>query len=566
MRWSTSFIPTLREDPADAEAVSHRLMVRAGLVRQLTAGVYVYLPLGQRAIDKVNAIIREEMNAIGGQEITMPVLHPAELWQQSGRWYDIKDEMFRLRDRHGRDMCLGMTHEEVVAWLAAREIRSYRELPQVWYQIQTKERDEARPRSGVLRTREFWMKDAYTLDVDEAALAVAYDRQKAAYVRIFTRCGLVFHVVESDVGMMGGLGAHEFMAPSEAGEDEIARCPACGYAANVELARSRPPAGAAADWARELLPTPGVRTIAEVCALLGVEPPQTIKSLLYVGPDGPVLALVRGDQQLQERKLARLLGGEVRPAHPDEVRAALGVPVGSVGPVDVTVPLVADESLTGGTYVAGANREGHHWKGIRPGRDFVARYADLHVAQPGDRCVECEGPLVVERVIEVGNIFKLGTKYSVPLGATYLDEQGRARPIVMGSYGIGPARIVASAIEQRHDADGIVWPWAIAPAQVHVLPVNVKQDAVRETAERLYAEVTAAGFEAILDDRDERPGVKFKDADLLGLPVRVTVGARLARDGTVEVRTRRDRQDAAVRPDEVVGAVRALAVRLAADA
>jgi prolyl-tRNA synthetase len=564
MRWSTSFIPTLREDPADAEAVSHRLMVRAGLVRQLTAGVYVYLPLGQRAIDRVNAIIREEMNAIGGQEITMPVLHPAELWQQSGRWYDIKDEMFRLRDRHGRDMCLGMTHEEVVAWLAAREIRSYRELPQVWYQIQTKERDEARPRSGVLRTREFWMKDAYTLDVDEAALATAYDRQKEAYVRIFRRAGLTFHVVESDVGMMGGLGAHEFMAPSLAGEDEIARCPACGYAANVELARSRPAVHPFPDGPREEVPTPGVRTIAEVCALLGTAPAQTIKSLLYVGPTGPVLALVRGDQQLHEKKLARLLGGDIRPAHPDEVRDVLGASVGSVGPVDAPVPVVADEALGEGAYVCGANRDGWHLRGIRPGRDFTARHADLHVAQAGDGCPQCGQPLLVERVIEVGNIFKLGTKYSVTLGATYLDEQGQARPIVMGSYGIGPARIVAAVIEQRHDADGIVWPWSIAPAQVHLLPVNVKQEAMRETAERLYQELEGAGYRAILDDRDERPGVKFKDADLLGIPIRVTVGARLAKDGKVELRARQDRQDVGVPPDGVVGAVRDLGRRLAA--
>ena len=565
MRWTTSFIPTLREDPADAEAISHRLMVRAGLVRQLTAGVYVYLPLGQRSIDKVNAIIREEMNAIGGQEITMPVLHPAELWQQSGRWYDIKDEMFRLKDRHGRDMCLGMTHEEVVAWLASKEIRSYRELPQVWYQIQTKERDEARPRSGVLRTREFWMKDAYTLDVDEAALGVAYGRQKEAYVKIFSRAGLTFHVVESDVGMMGGLGAHEFMAPSAAGEDEIARCPACGYAANVELARSRPATPRFPDGPREEVPTPGVRTIAEVCALLGVAPAQTIKSLLYVGPSGPVLALVRGDQQLHEKKLARLLGGEVRSAHADEVRDALGAPVGSVGPVGASLPVVADETLGEGAYVCGANRQGVHLRGVRPGRDFTARHADLHLAQAGDGCPECGQPLLVERVIEVGNIFKLGTKYSSALGATYLDEQGQARPIVMGSYGIGPARIVASAIEQRHDADGIVWPWSIAPAHVHVLAVNVKQAVMRETAEQIYGALGGAGLEAVLDDRDERPGVKFKDADLLGLPIRVTVGARLAKDGMVEVRTRRDRQDVAVPPDAVVATVRDLGRRLAAD-
>jgi prolyl-tRNA synthetase len=565
MRWTASFIPTLREDPADAEAASHRLMVRAGLVRQLTAGIYVYLPLGQRAIDKVNAIIREEMNGIGGQEITMPVLQPAELWQQSGRWYDIKDEMFRLKDRHDRDMCLGMTHEEVIAWLAAKEIRSYRELPQVWYQIQTKERDEARPRSGVLRTREFWMKDAYTLDADDAGLDAAYERQKDAYVRIFRRSGLTFHVVESDVGMMGGAGAHEFMAPSEAGEDEIARCSTCGYAANVELARSRPAASAPSAGPREEVATPGVRTIAEVCQLLGVGPADTIKSLLYQGPSGPVLALVRGDQQLHEKKLARLLGGEVRSAHPDEVRAALGAPVGSVGPVGAAVPIVADEALSDGAYVAGGNREGMHLRGVRPGRDFTARYADLHVAQAVDGCPTCGASLVVERVIEVGNIFKLGTRYSAKVGATYLDEQGQAHPIVMGSYGIGPARIVASAIEQRHDADGIVWPWSIAPAQVHVLPVNPKQSAVRETAERLYRDLKAAGFETILDDRDERPGVKFKDADLLGIPIRVTVGALLGREGKVEVRARRDRRDVAVAPDGVLTAVRDLARSLAAD-
>ena len=565
MRWRNSFIPTLREDPADAEAVSHRLMVRAGLVRQLTAGVYVFLPLGQKVIDKINGIIREEMDAIGGQEITMPVLHPAELWQQSGRWYDIKDEMFRLKDRHGRDMCLGMTHEEVVAWLASKEIRSYRELPQVWYQIQTKERDEARPRSGVLRTREFWMKDSYTLDVDEAALATAYDRHKEAYHRIFSRCGLTFHVVESDPGMMGGAGAHEFMAPSAAGEDDIALCGACGYAANLELAGSRPsaPAFPAAPDVPAEVATPHARTIADVCALLKVEPAHTVKSLVFVAGGGPVLVLVRGDQQVHEKKLARLLGGEIRPAHPDEVLQALGAPVGSVGPVGAKVPIVADETLREGVYVSGANREGYHFTGVRPGRDFAAtQYADLHVAQAGEGCPRCGAPLRIERVIEVGNIFKLGTKYSVPLGAMYLDERGQERPIVMGSYGIGPARIAAAAIEQRHDPDGIVWPWPIAPCQVHVLPVNVKDAAVSTTAERLHGELTEAGFEALLDDRDERPGVKFKDADLLGVPIRVTVGALLGKEGRVEVRTRRDKQDLKVAPDAVVAAVRDLARRL----
>ncbi len=567
MRWSKSFIPTLREDPADAEATSHRLMVRAGLVRQLTAGIYVYLPLGQRVIDRINAIIREEMNGIGGQEITMPVLHPAELWQQSGRWVDIKDEMFRLRDRHGRDMCLGMTHEEVVAWLAAREIRSYRELPQIWYQIQTKERDEARPRSGVLRTREFWMKDSYTLDVDEAGLAKAYELHKEAYVRIFRRCGVAVHVVESDPGMMGGAGAHEFMAPSPAGEDEIALCLACGYAANIELAGSRPVAATSpeAPAARAEVPTPNVRTIADVCALLRIDPTATIKTLVYLGGSGPVLALVRGDQQLHEKKLARAVGGEVRPAHPDEVREALGAPVGSVGPVGVTLPILADEALREGAYVCGANREGVHWTGVRPGRDFTAKYLDLHVAQGGEGCPRCGAPLRVERVIEVGNIFKLGTKYSVPLRAMYLDERGQERPIVMGSYGIGPARIAAAAIEQRHDTDGIVWPWSIAPCQVHVLPVNVKDRPVLETAERLDRELTGAGFDVLLDDRDERPGVKFKDADLLGLPIRVTVGALLGKEGRVEVRARRERRDTKVPPDEVVSSVKELAATLTAN-
>ncbi|MBI2879578.1 MAG: proline--tRNA ligase [Candidatus Rokubacteria bacterium] len=564
MRWSRAFIPTLREDPAEAEAVSHRLMVRAGLVRQLAAGIYVYLPMGQRVIDKINRILREEIDAIGGQEMTMPVLHPAEIWQTSGRWHDIKEEMFRLKDRNQRDMCLGMTHEEVIAWLASREIRSYRELPQIWYQIQTKERDEARPRSGVLRTREFWMKDSYTLDVDEAGLGKAYDLHKEAYARIFGRCGLTFYVVESDPGMMGGAGAHEFMAPSPAGEDEIARCPACGYAANIELARSVPAPTPAAAGPREEVATPGVRTIAELAGFLGVEPAQTIKTLLSVAPDGPVLVLVRGDQQLHEKKLARLLKAEVRPAHPDEVRETLGAPVGSVGPMGARVPILADEALRDGVYVAGANREGYHLRGVRPGTDFtVTTFADLHVAQAGEGCPQCGKPIVVERVIEVGNIFKLGTKYSVPLKAVYLDEHGRERPIVMGSYGIGPARIAAAAIEQHHDADGIIWPWAIAPLQVHILPVNVKDAAMLETAEALGRDLQAAGLETLLDDRDERPGVKFKDADLLGLPIRVTVGALLAREGKVEVRTRRERQDIPVPAAAVVERVRELAERLA---
>ena len=407
------------------------------------------------------------------------------------------------------------------------------------------------------------MKDAYTLDVDDAALGVAYDRQREAYARIFRRCGLAFHVVESDVGMMGGAGAHEFMAPSEAGEDEIARCPACGYAANVELARSVPPVPAFPDEMPEDVPTPGVRTIAEVSALLAIAPALTIKTLVYVGPSGPVLALVRGDQQVHEKKLAKALGGEIRPAQPDEAEAAVGAPVGSLGPMGTSLPVLADESLRTGVYVSGANREGFHRKGVRPGRDFSARYVDLHLAEPGHGCPTCGEALVVEKVIEIGNIFKLGTKYSVAFKATYLDEAGQERPIVMGSYGIGPARIVASVIEQCHDTDGIVWPWPIAPQQVLVLPVNVKASPVRETAEQLHQALVDAGFETLLDDRDERPGVKFKDADLLGIPIRVTVGTLLGKEGKVEVRSRRDKQALAVPPAAVVDAVRDLAGRLA---
>ena len=418
MRLSTSLVPTLREEPAEAEALSHKLMLRAGFVRQLAAGVFVWLPLGQRVLDKINAIVREEMNGIGGQEITMPVIHPAEIWKQSGRWDGIP-EMFKLKDRHGREMCLGMTHEEVVAWLASREIHSYRDLPQIWYQIQTKERDEARPRSGVLRTREFVMKDSYTLDPDEAALDRSYAAHERAYRRIFERCGLAFHVVQSDTGMMGGHSAHEFMAPSAAGEDEIAMCGGCAYAANVELARGVPSAPDVPGWTREEVATPNARTIAQVAAVLQIDPRLTVKSLLYVAPNaGPILVLVRGDHNLHERKLLRAVGEECRPAHPEEVLRHLGAPVGSVGPLDARVPVIADEALRRGSYVVGANREGFHVRGVSPGRDFECRFADLHTVTPGEACPVCGTPLTVERVIEIGNIFKLGTKFSEALGAT----------------------------------------------------------------------------------------------------------------------------------------------------
>ena len=560
MRLAKSLVPTLREDPADAEALSHKLMLRAGLVRQLGAGIYVYLPLGHRVHERITAIIREEMNAIGGQEITMPVIHPAEIWQKSGRWDGIP-EMFKLKDRWGRDMVLGMTHEEVIAWLAAREIRSYRDLPQIWYQIQTKERDEARPRSGVLRTREFVMKDSYTLDPDLAALDRSYAAHEVAYRRIFERCGLRFYVAHSDTGMMGGLGAHEFLAPCAAGEDEIALCAGCGYAANVEIARGVPAAPAFPAGGREEVATPNARTIAQVSELLKIDSRLTIKSLLYATPAGFVLALVRGDHAIHERKLARAVGAEARPAQAEEIVQQLGAAAGSVGPVGARVPLIADEALRQGTYVVGANREGVHLRGVAPGRDFEARFADLHTVTAGEACVQCGQPLAVEKVIEVGNIFKLGTKYSEALGAMYLDESGKEQPVVMGCYGIGPARIAAAAIEQNADADGIVWPAAIAPFQVHIVVVSLRDAGQVAAAEEIYRGCRAAGLDALLDDRDERPGVKFKDADLLGMPVRVTIGNALAKEGVVEIKERRiPRHESRVAKDQVVDTLRGLEV------
>ncbi|HET7852848.1 MAG TPA: proline--tRNA ligase, partial [Candidatus Methylomirabilis sp.] len=466
--------------------------------------------------------------------------------------------MFRLKDRGRRDMCLGMTHEEIITWLAAKEIRSYRNLPQIWYQIQVKFRDEARPKSGVLRTREFLMKDSYSLDADEDGLAQSYELHKEAYGRILRRCGLTFYVVESDPGMMGGAGSHEFMAPSPAGEDEVVLCGSCGYAANVDLAASRPAPPPFPSWpSLEEIATPGARSIDEVSAFLQIDPRLTLKSLMVMTKAGPLLCLLRGDQQLHERKVERLVGA-FRPAHRDEVKALAGVEAGFLGPLGLEIPLLADEALADGVYVAGANRENAHVRGVVPGKHFKTRYADIHRVQSGDGCVKCGNPIMVERVIEVGNIFKLGTRYSTPLKALYLDEKGQEHPIVMGSYGIGPARIAAAAIEQHHDRDGAIWPVTIAPFQVHLLTVNVKDQAMRELGEKLYQALNGAGVEVLYDDRDERPGVKFKDADLVGIPYRVTVGSRAIQEGQVEIRNRRSKQDSLVPVAETVTRIQAL--------
>jgi prolyl-tRNA synthetase len=539
MRYSRLFIPTLKEAPAEAEAASHKLMVRAGYVRQLAAGLYIYLPLGIRVMEKINRVIREEMNAIGGQEVTMPVLNPAEVWQQTGRWDTIGDEMFRLKDRSGRDMCLAMTHEETMTWLAAHDIRSYRDLPQIWYQVQTKLRDEARPKSGVLRTREFTMKDSYSFDKDEEGLDRSYQLHLEAYKKIYSRCGLRFHVVQSDTGMMGGSMAHEFMAPSPAGEDDVALCSGCGYAANTELALSVPKASQSMSGGYEEVATPEKRTIEEVTRFLKVASDLLVKSILVMSDKGPVLALVRGDQTLHEKKLAKLIGPH-RPAQKDEVKSVLGVPAGFIGPMGHKIRKIADGVLKQGAYIAGANKEGYHVRGVTANEHFSdVEFADIHTAAAGDACVQCGKPLRIEKVIEIGNIFKLGTKYSAPLKANYLDENGDERPIIMGSYGIGPARIAAAAIEQGNDENGIVWPPAIAPYQVLIVPVNVKDARSMDVAEELYTALEEKGFEVLLDDRDERAGVKFKDADLIGIPWRIIIGEKNLKENLVEIKERR---------------------------
>ncbi len=551
MRFSKMLIPTLREIPADAEAISHILMLRAGYMRQLSAGLYICLPLGLRVIEKINKILREEMNAIGAQEISMPVLHPAEVWQETGRWYEIGDEMFRLKDRTGRDMCLGMTHEEIMTWLAVREIRSYRDLPQVWYQIQTKLRDEARPKSGVLRTREFLMKDSYSFDADEEGLERSYQLHADAYQKIFSRCGLKFYMVESDPGMMGGATAHEFMAPSPAGEDEVVLCSSCGYAANIELALSKPKSIEVMDWNFEEVHTPEKRTVEEVSNFLKLRPEYFIKSILLISDNSPVLALVRGDQELHEKKLNGIIGKH-RPAQKEEVKDILGVEAGFIGPMDHKLRIIADTCLKEGVYVSGANKPHYHAKGIRPGRDFTADWYDLHIAKEGDSCSKCDAPLKIERVIEIGNIFKLGSKYSQPLKAFYLDEKGLEKPIVMGSYGIGPARIAAAAIEQNNDKDGIIWPKSIAPFDVEILPLNMKDVKTSEVAEKFYKDLTEKGIEVLMDDRDERAGVKFKDADLIGIPTQIIVGERNIKEGLLEIKDRRTKEMVKVKVEEVV--------------
>jgi prolyl-tRNA synthetase len=575
MRWSQFFIPTLREDPADAEVVSHRLLLRAGLIRQLGAGIYSYLPLAQRVALKVTAILREEMNRIGGQEFYLPALHPAEIWKESGRWDAIGDDMFRLKDRKDGDMCLGMTHEEVFTTIARNELRSYKQLPQVWYQIQVKFRDEPRPKSGLMRLRTFTMKDAYSFDIDANGLDKSFADQREAYKRIFTRCGIQFSIVEASSGSMGGSESNEFVAKTDAGEDLIASCANCGYAANLEKATSRlsPIKDLVGPDAPEEFPTPGVRTIEDLERFNGgAKANAQIKTLVYVATienePRPVLALVRGDHQLHETKLADNLGATaVRAAHPEEIRELLGASAGSLGGVAARervkeLRIIADLALQGRTNMTtGANKDDHHLRGVDIQRDIRPdQWADLRGVGSGEGCPRCEvGTLEVFKAMEIGHIFKLGTKYSTSMGATVLTVEGKPVPIVMGSYGIGVERIITAAIEQHHDADGIIWPKALAPFDVIVTITNTKDEKLREAADKLYKDLQRAGLDTLLDDRDERAGVKFKDADLIGIPYRITLGKKVA-EGVVELFERATKTSEDVKLSDIVARVQSRAL------
>lgn len=551
-RISRSLLPTLKDPPADAEAISHKLLVRAGMIRQMGAGLWTYLPAGLRTHRKIVQIIREEMDRIGGQEISMPILQPAEPWVKTGR-IGI-DELFRLDDRKGSPMVLAMTHEECVTGHMAHEIRSYRDLPQLVYQVQIKERDEPRPRAGILRTREFVMKDAYSFDRDEAGLQETYGRMIEAYDRIYDRSGLRWYRVESDVGMMGGSGAHEYMAPCGAGEDMIALAP--GYAANIEVASANPqPVGKGEELAVPVeIETPGMKTVDAVAAAIGVDPGALIKAVPMVTEPGEfVLVLVRGDHHVNQTKLNNCLGAESRPAREEEIEEKLGPP-GYIGPVGAQVRILKDEAIAGGGFVTGANRPGFHLRGVEPGRDFNFEEGDIRAVVAGDTTDSGE-PIRLEPAIEVGNIFKLGTRYSAPLGASFLDENGQEKPVVMGSYGIGPARIMAAAAEQFADEKGLAWPMPLTPWQVHLVSLPKTGEPERAAADRLYEELDGAGIEVIYDDRDAGPGQKLTDAELLGCPLRVVAGRRGLAEGIFEATERGSGKEHRIPVEGAPGAV-----------
>lgn len=565
MRWSQMHIPTLRTDPADADAPSHRLLLRAGYVRQLMAGHYSLLPLAVRVRAKIVGIIRAEMNRIGAQEFALPALHPREVWERSGRWDVMGEEMFRLKDRKGSDLALGMTHEEIFGTLAA-ELHSYRQLPQIWYQFQTKFRDEPRAKGGLMRTREFTMKDSYSFDLAAEGLDAAFDRHHDAYVRIFQRLGIPAIPVEASSGAMGGSASTEFMCPAEVGEDLVVHCPSCGYAANIEKAVSRLADADAVDAPGPERPerfgTPGVRTIEDLARGFGAPADRQIKTLVYVLDDALTLVLLRGDHPLSEQKLIDATGATaLRPARADEIREALGALPGSLGAVGVTGPRVlADEALRGRRAMfTGANTDDVHLRGVDVARDIaVTAWADLREVAEGEPCARCGTPLEVRKAIEVGHIFKLGYKYADALGIEVLDDKGRRTPVIMGSYGIGVERAMASIIECHHDERGIVWPVSVAPFEVVVTVAQSDDPDTAKAAEDLYADLTSAGVETLIDDRAERPGVKFKDAELVGIPYRLTVGKRGLAEGTVELTPRASSATETLPLAEAVPRLRAL--------
>jgi len=557
MRYSQAFVPTLKETPAEAEVVSHRLLLRAGFIRKLTAGVYSYLPLGLAVIRKVEEIVREEMNRAGALEMMMPMVQPADLWRETGRYEKYGPELLRFHDRHERESCLGPTHEEVITDIVRKELRSYRDMPVNLYQIQTKFRDEIRPRFGLMRGREFIMKDAYSFDVSDAAAEVSYGKMYEAYRRIFTRCGLEFRAVQADSGTIGGSFSHEFMVLAKTGEDTIVVCTECEYAANMEKAVVRAPVAAPDEPLAELekIETPGKRKVETVCDFLGIKPSELIKTLVYMADGKPVAVLLRGDREIEEVKLKNLLKvNDLFMADEKAVFDATGVPTGYLGPVNLPIRVVADQEVTALRNVyAGGNEKNFHLKNVNYGRDFTAEaVADLRQITESDPCPECGGRLGLTEGIEVGHIFKLGTGYSESMNATFQDSDGLDKHFVMGCYGIGVSRVVAAAIEQNHDENGIIFPIPLAPYQVIVLNLGIKDEMLCATSELLYRGLQEAGIEVLLDDRDERPGFKFKDADLLGIPFRITVGKGFLQNGTVELKTRQDGKVVELSPGEAL--------------
>jgi len=561
MRWSQFFIVTLREEPADADVVSQKLMMRASMIRKIAAGIYTYLPLGLRSIRKLEAIVREEMNRAGAVELSMPAIQPAELWQESGRWYKYGAELLRMKDRHDRDFVFGPTHEEVITESVRDMVNSYRQLPVNLYQIQTKFRDEIRPRFGLMRGREFIMKDAYSFHTDAASLDETYDRMRDAYNRVFQRCGLDYVMVEADTGNIGGSASHEFMVMAKSGEDAVARCPKCAYGANVEKAVGKVPADPkASDAPAELqkVDTPGQKTIDDVAKFLGVPTTRVAKTIVYDSDLGPFMVLVRGDREANEVKVKNLTGAQwIAPLEESRFDEVVGGPAGFCGPVGAKqIRTIADASLQGTTnWVTGANKADKHYVNANLGRDFeLAEFADLTLVREGDACLRCGTAIEIHRGIEVGHIFKLGTKYSEAMHCEFLDEGGERRTMIMGCYGLGIGRTVAAAIEQNNDADGIIWPIPIAPFEVELISVG-PDEKVKETSLAIYQSLLAAGVDVLFDDRDERPGVKFKDSDLIGIPVRIVVGAKSLAEGKVEWSLRRDKTKHLAPPDEVIAKV-----------